>query len=170
MERALRGGVFAPGLVACAAAGVVAVEQPADDVGEQLAVGVFGFGVHGAWALIVGQDHPEVVSGVVFGAAPQHVHGCACDKRFDRLAAAAGLSRITFHDLRHSYATSALKAGLSPKVVSERIGHANVGFFLETYAHVLKNDDRAAAEQAASFLIGAGWDPESGPESDDKQG
>jgi hypothetical protein len=53
-----------------------------------------------------------------------------------------------------------------PKVVSERIGHANVGFFLETYAHVLKNDDRDAAEQAASFLIGAGWDPE----SDDKQG
>jgi hypothetical protein len=42
----------------------------------------------------------------------------------------------------------------------------NVGFFLETYAHVLKNDDRDAAEQAASFLIGAGWDPE----SDDKQG
>ena len=82
-------------------------------------------------------------------------------QRFDRLAAAAGLSRITFHDLRRSYATSALKAGLSPKVVSERIGHANVGFFLETYAHVLKNDDRAAAEQAASFLIGAGWDPES---------
>jgi len=87
-------------------------------------------------------------------------------QRFDRLAAAAGLSRITFHDLRHSYATSALKAGLSPKVISERIGHANVGFFLETYAHVLKNDDRDAAEQAASFLIGAGWDPD----SDDKQG
>ncbi len=81
-------------------------------------------------------------------------------QRFDRLAAAAGLSRITFHDLRHSYATAALKAGVSPKVVSERIGHADVGFFLQTYAHVLKNDDRAAAEQAASFLIGPGWDPQ----------
>lgn len=75
-------------------------------------------------------------------------------QRFDRLAAAAGLSRITFHDLRHSYATAALKAGVSPKVVSDRIGHANVGFFLETYAHVLKKDDREAAEQAASFLLG----------------
>jgi hypothetical protein len=47
-------------------------------------------------------------------------------------------------------------------VVSERIGHANVGFFLETYAHVLENDDWDAAEQAASFLIGDGWDPKSG--------
>src|SRR6185312_3743855 len=63
-------------------------------------------------------------------------------QRFDRLAAAAGLSRITFHDLRHSYATGALKAGISPKVISERIGHANVGFFLQTYAHVLRYDDR----------------------------
>jgi integrase len=86
-------------------------------------------------------------------------------QRFDRLAA-AGLSRITFHDLRHSYATGALKAGVSPKILSERIGHADVGFFLQTYAHVITNDDREAAEQAASFLIGDGWDPE----PDDEQG
>jgi integrase len=78
-------------------------------------------------------------------------------QRFDRLAAAAGLSRMTFHDLRHSYATGALKAGISPKVISQRIGHANVGFFLQTYAHVLGNDDRDAAAQAAAFLLG---DPE----------
>jgi integrase len=90
-------------------------------------------------------------------------------QRFDRLAAAAGLSRITFHDLRHSYATGALKAGVSAKVVSDRIGHANVGFFLQTYAHVLGNDDREAAEQAASFLIGDGWDPgEDGAAEDDE--
>jgi integrase len=85
-------------------------------------------------------------------------HPDSIRQRFDRLAAAAGLSRITFHDLGHSYATGALRAGVSPKVVSERIGHANVGFFLETYAHVLGNDDREAAEQAASFLLGDAWD------------
>lgn len=75
-------------------------------------------------------------------------------QRFDRLAAINGLSRITFHDLRHSYATAALRAGVNPKVVGARIGHANVGFFLETYVHVLHKDDREAAEQAASFLLG----------------
>ena len=82
------------------------------------------------------------------------VHPDSIRQRFDRLAATAGLPRITFHDLRHSYATGALRAGVSPKIVSERIGHANIGFFLETYAHVLENDDRDAAEQAASFLLG----------------
>lgn len=75
-------------------------------------------------------------------------------QRFERLAAAAGLSGITFHDLRHSCTTGALRTGISPKVISERIGHANVGFFLETYAHVLGNEDREAAEQAAAFLLG----------------
>jgi hypothetical protein len=47
--------------------------------------------------------------------------------------------------------------GVSPKVIGERIGHANVGFSLETYAHILRNNDRAAAEQAAEFLIGDAW-------------
>jgi hypothetical protein len=41
-------------------------------------------------------------------------------------------------------------------VVSERIGHADVGFFLQTYAHVVRSDDREAAEEAAAFLIGDG--------------
>jgi integrase len=80
-------------------------------------------------------------------------------QRFDRLAAAAGLSRITFHDLRHSDATGALKAGISPKVISERIGHTTVGFFLQTHAHVMRNDDRDAAERRPAFLIGNGRDP-----------
>ncbi|AGZ52645.1 hypothetical protein PJK45_23970 [Mycobacterium kansasii] len=52
---------------------------------------------------------------------------------------------------------TSLRAGISPKVISERIGHANVGFFLETYAHVLSNDDREAAELAAEFLLGDAW-------------
>ena len=86
-------------------------------------------------------------------------HPDTITQRFDRLAAAAGLPRITFHDLRHSYATGALKAGINPKVISERIGHANVGFFLQTYAHVIRRDDRDAAEQAAAFLIDDPGDP-----------
>jgi integrase len=106
-----------------------------------------------------GSDYPS--HGYVFTYQDgRPAHPDSIRQRFDRLAAAASLPRITFHDLRHSYATGALRAGVSPKVVSERIGHANIGFFLETYAHVLETDDREAAEQAASFLLGDGWDAE----------
>jgi hypothetical protein len=48
-------------------------------------------------------------------------------------ARAAGLPRIRLHDERHSYATAALKAGISAKVISERLGHASVAFTLQTY-------------------------------------
>jgi len=64
--------------------------------------------------------------------------------------------RLGIRNVRRLLVTS-LRAGISPKVISERIGHANVGFYLETYAHVLGNDDREAAEQAAEFLLGDAW-------------
>lgn len=58
----------------------------------------------------------------------------------------AGLPHIRVHDLRHSYATLALEAGVHPKVVSERLGHANIGITLNLYSHVSEGMDRSAAD------------------------
>ncbi|TPG88005.1 hypothetical protein EEL32_10920 [Brevibacillus laterosporus] len=44
---------------------------------------------------------------------------------------------MRFHDLRHTHATLLLQIGENPKVVSERLGHADVNITLNTYAHVL---------------------------------
>ncbi len=74
----------------------------------------------------------------------------------ERYAAEAGIPRITFHDLRHTYATAALEGGVAMKVVSERIGHSNVSFTMQTYAHVRADADHQAARQAAEFLLGDG--------------
>jgi integrase len=54
---------------------------------------------------------------------------------------------LTFHGLRHAFATMALQAGINPKVVSEALGHSSVTITLETYSHVLPNmqDDLAIA-------------------------
>ena len=43
------------------------------------------------------------------------------------------------------------------KVVSERIGHSNVSFTMQTYAHVRVEADHEAAQQAADFLLGDAW-------------
>jgi integrase len=59
-----------------------------------------------------------------------------------------GLPRIRLHDLWHGWATMALQAGIHPKVVQERLGHANIGITLDTYSHGL---DKEAAEVAALF-------------------
>ena len=71
---------------------------------------------------------------------------------FRKLAAPAGLPPIRLHDLRHSYATAALAAGVPVKVVSQRIGHADVGVTLAVYAHVMPGDDEDAAPRADALL------------------
>jgi integrase len=51
------------------------------------------------------------------------------------LLARAGLPRVRFHDLRHTAATLLLEAGAHPRVVAERLGHADPGLTLRVYAH-----------------------------------
>jgi integrase len=62
-----------------------------------------------------------------------------------------GLPRIRLHDLRHTHASNALQAGIHPKVVSERLGHANIAVTLNTYSHTIPEMDEQAAELVASL-------------------
>ena len=63
-----------------------------------------------------------------------------------------GLPPIRLHDLRHGWATLALQAGVHPKVVQERLGHANIGITLDTYSHVIAGLHEDAAEQVAALF------------------
>jgi integrase len=74
---------------------------------------------------------------------------------FARHGRAAGLPPIRLHDLRHSYATAALGAGVPAKIVSERLGHASIAITLDTYSHVLPNMQEQAAEQVAQLILGS---------------
>lgn len=47
-----------------------------------------------------------------------------------------GLRVITIHGLRHTHATLLLEAGVSPKIISERLGHASIQITLDLYSHV----------------------------------
>jgi integrase len=81
------------------------------------------------------------------------VHPQTITDRFFRLSREAGLPFIRLHDVRHSYATAALKAGVHPKIVSERLGHASVAFTLQTYSHVIEGMDEAAATTIARHIL-----------------
>lgn len=58
------------------------------------------------------------------------------------------------HDIRHSYATASLKANVNPKIVSQRLGHALVGFTLSVYFHARPGVDREAAGTIADLILG----------------
>jgi integrase len=70
---------------------------------------------------------------------------------FGRIVKKAGLS-VRFHDLRHSYATLMLAAGVHPKIVSEALGHSTVSITLDLYSHVLPGLQEAAAKQLDAML------------------
>lgn len=74
-------------------------------------------------------------------------------ERFNALVDQNGLPRIRLHDVRHSYATIALRSGVHPKVVSSRLGHAAVAFTLDTYSEDVPELDRDAAEDIGELFL-----------------
>lgn len=84
----------------------------------------------------------------------RHLHPSGISKRFQVLLAESGLPRIRLHDLRHTYGTMSLEAGIHPKIVSERLGHATVGITLDVYSHVTEGMSRDAASVVAEQVFG----------------
>ena len=67
-------------------------------------------------------------------------------KRYKALLRDAGLPAMRFHDLRHSCASLLLAQGVPARVVMETLGHSQIGLTLNTYAHVMPELQRQAAE------------------------
>ena len=63
----------------------------------------------------------------------------------------AGLAPVRFHDLRHTSASLMLRAPVPARVVSERLGHSDVGITLNVYSHVVEEmqSEAAAAIESA---------------------
>jgi integrase len=75
----------------------------------------------------------------------QPLHPHALSQAFERIARRAGVPVIPLHDLRHTHGTLLIKEGVPVKVVSERLGHANIAFTIQTYQHVLPGMQADAA-------------------------
>jgi integrase len=71
---------------------------------------------------------------------------------FKRLIKQAGVPDIRFHDLRHTCASLLFRMGIPAKVVSDRLGHANVGFTLQVYTHIYDEQRREAAVPMLQML------------------
>ena len=71
-----------------------------------------------------------------------------------RVLKRAGIPRVRFHDLRHTFATLALQNGVDIKTVSGMLGHFSAGFTLDTHAHVTTAAQKEAARTMESILAG----------------
>jgi integrase len=99
---------------------------------------------------------PEADDLIFVKADGNWVHPDIFSQTFDRNVARLDVPVITLHDLRHTHATLLLKAGVPVKVVSERLGHANVAFTMSVYQHVLPGMQAEAAATFAELLFDDG--------------
>lgn len=95
---------------------------------------------YASWDLVVAKENGEPI------------HPDSFSQAFERLVKNAGLRRIRLHDLRHTHATLAVKAGVPVKVISERLGHESPAFTLKQYAHVMPGMQAEAASEIADLV------------------
>ncbi len=73
-------------------------------------------------------------------------------KRFKAVAAAIGRPDAHFHDLRHTYAVTALQEGDDVKTVQQNLGHATASFTLDVYGHVSEKMKKESAARMQAYF------------------
>jgi integrase len=101
--------------------------------------------------LAMGETYQD--NNFVFASAiGEPLHPNTIGYNFSKIIAAANLPRIRFHDLRHTSATLMLLNGEHPKIVQERLGHADVSITLNRYSHVTMSMQKEAADRLDALL------------------
>ena len=73
-------------------------------------------------------------------------------KHLKAIVTKIGIPKTRFHDLRHTYATNAIRIGDPIKTVSENLGHATVAFTLDVYGHVIPSMKQDSADRMQRLI------------------
>lgn len=73
---------------------------------------------------------------------------------FKRIVDRIGASNIRFHDLRHTYAVNAIRAGDDFKTLQENLGHATAAFTMQVYGHVTEQMKKDSSDRMEQFMKG----------------
>ena len=92
-------------------------------------------------------------SGLVFcNEAGGHLSPSTVYHSYKRIMASIGLPDARLHDLRHSYAVAALRAGDDIKTVQGNLGHHAASFTLDVYGHVTEEMKQASADRMEQYI------------------
>lgn len=72
---------------------------------------------------------------------------------FKKIVTKIDLPSARFHDLRHTYAVTALQNGDDIKTVQETLGHATASFTLDVYGHVTDQAKKASALRMQNAIL-----------------
>lgn len=105
--------------------------------------------------LMAGVDwvEDEITQDLVFrDPIGAHYRHSTVYKEYKRIVTEIGVPEERLHDLRHTYAVSALRAGDDIKTVQETLGHHSAAFTLDKYAHVTDDMRKDSANRMQNFI------------------
>lgn len=73
-------------------------------------------------------------------------------KHYKAIVKSIGIPEARFHDLRHTFAVTALQNGDDIKTVQETLGHHTAAFTLDVYGHVSERMKKESAERMEQFI------------------
>ena len=73
-------------------------------------------------------------------------------RRLKKLLGDANLPDMTFHELRHTFATQAASNGIDPRTLASILGHTKASFTLDTYTHITTDMQKNAAGIVGNYI------------------
>lgn len=102
------------------------------------------FQVGNMWA-----NSPNYVFTGTFGG---HASYWEINNNLKRIFERVGIGSRHFHELRHTYAVTSLRAGDDIKTVQENLGHHTAAFTLDVYGHVTDEMRQTSADRMQAFI------------------
>ena len=81
-----------------------------------------------------------------------HLSNDTIQTHYKKLVASIGRPDARFHDLRHTYAVTALQEGDSIKTVQSNLGHATASFTLDVYGHVSEKMRKGSSDMMDAYI------------------
>ena len=103
------------------------------------------------WIEILKEETMQKKSNYVFGTNGKCIEPRLLSYHFERIAKQANINDVTFHTLRHSFATRCLEMGIKVTSISALLGHSSTKMTLDVYTHSFESDERLAMERISNF-------------------
>ncbi len=100
--------------------------------------------------LALGQGgQPVLVFSTIEG---KHLKPNGLSRSWRQTCKAKKLPRVQFHALRHTHASTLIRAGVDVLTISRRLGHSKAAMTLDVYGHLMEGSDAAAAKVIEGIL------------------
>lgn len=73
-------------------------------------------------------------------------------RHFERTQKNAGIEKINFHALRHTFATLSLQEGVNIRTIQETLGHHKAAFTLDVYSSVTDKMKKEATSKIGNLI------------------